>query len=74
MAGIKGFFNKQTILNCLLFAAIISIPFVWKHTHSRHIPLFSAQSAQIYLSFVGISFIVFLLVFLVLFLMGRKEE
>jgi hypothetical protein len=74
MASIKGFFNKQTIINCLLFAAIISVPFVWKHTHDRHLPLFSSHSGQIYLSFVAISFVVFLMVFLGLFLMGKKGE
>jgi hypothetical protein len=72
MRSIKGFFTKRTIINCLVFAAVISIPFTWKHTNTRHIPFFSSQAGQIYLSFVGISFVVFLLVFLGLYLFGKK--
>ena len=74
MKAIKAFLNKSTIVNCLVFALVISILFAWRHTYTREIPLFSLVSFQIYLSFVAVNFLVFLGVFFILFLLGRREE
>lgn len=73
MRDVKPFFNLRTFKVCLLFAVIISIPLVWKHTHDRHMDLFSGTGGQVYLSFVAVSFVIFFVVFFLLFL-ARKQD
>jgi hypothetical protein len=71
---LKAFFNKGTIIKCLVFSLFLSLPFMWRLTHLKGISFFSFQAFQVYLTFCAINFIIFLVVFFVLFWMAYKKQ
>ena len=74
MKALKEFFSGGTVLKCFIFALVVSVLFVARVDHVKHIPFFGRQSLQVYVAFTVTNFIIFMLLFLVLFLLGRREQ
>ncbi len=74
MKNYSLFFTRSTFIKCLLFAAIVSILFTVRSTADRHIPTLSKEFAGLYITFVGITFIIFLLIFFLLFITNKKNN
>ncbi|MBC7555119.1 MAG: hypothetical protein H7257_14215 [Taibaiella sp.] len=74
MSKLKEFLSRTTLVNCFSFAVSISVLFAWRHTSTRQIPFFSLKAFQVYLSFVFVSFLVFLFIFFALYSFGKREE
>ncbi len=73
MTPIQQFFNKRTLVGCLVFSLVMSLAFMWRFTNLRGIPFLSVQAAKIYAVFVLIDYVVILLVFFVLFLRKNRK-
>jgi hypothetical protein len=75
MTHLKEFFNKRVLVNCLVFALPLSLLFMWRFTHLRGIPFFSAQAGVVYMIFLTVDYFILLLVFFILYwLSSRKQE
>ena|GEM_PF-2352084 len=74
MSLLKEFFNKRMMFNALVFDIPISVLFAWRHGHTRGIPFFSAQTADMYTVFLVINYVILLIIFFILFLMSRRPQ
>ena len=74
MGVIKEFFKKRIFINCLVFSIPVSLLFMWRFTHLRNIPFFSATAWQIYLFFVVVDFLIFLFVFFILYWLSQRQQ
>lgn len=73
MTPTKQFFNKRTLTLCLVFSLLLSVLSMWRFTHSRGIPFFSAQAAKVYAVFVVIDYAIILLVFFIIFWQKNRK-
>ena len=71
---LKELFNVRILINCLIFSLIIGGILLWRITYVRGMEMFSAESGEVYLYLVGISFVVLRVVMFVLYLFARREE
>ncbi len=71
---LKEFFNKRTLISCLIFSLPVSILFVWRFTSLRHIPFFSSEAAKIYAVFVLVNYLLFLFMFFILFWLSKRKQ
>ena len=74
MVILREFFSGLILINCILFALPLSVLFTWRMVYVLHIPFFSADAGQIYLVFVGLTFVVLRIFLFLLYLLGRREE
>jgi len=71
---LKEFFNKRTLISCLIFSLPVSILFVWRFTSLRSIPFLSAEAGKIYVVFVVVNYLLFLLMFFILFWLSKRKQ
>ena len=71
---LKEFFNKRTLISCLIFSLPVSILFVWRFTSLRSIPFFSAETGKIYVVFVVVNYLLFLFMFFILFWLSKRKQ
>jgi len=71
---LKEFFNKRTLISCLLFSLPVSVLFVWRFTSLRHIPFFSSEGGKIYAVFVVVNYLLFLFMFFILFWLSKRRQ
>lgn len=74
MTPIKEFFNRRVLVNCMVFALPLSLLFMWRFTHLRHIPFFSADAAVIFMIFAAITYFILLMVFFTLYWLSRRKQ
>ena len=74
MGLLREFFSGRILINCILFALPLSVLFTWRMVYVLHIPFFCVDAGQIYLVFVGLTFVVLRIFLFLLYLLGRREE
>jgi len=74
MTPLQEFFNKRTIISCLVFSLPVSLLFMWRFTSQRNVPFFSADAWKVYTIFVVLDFFVILSVFFILFLLSKRKQ
>jgi hypothetical protein len=74
MTLFEEFFNKRTLINCLVFSLPVSLLFMGRFISQRHIPFFSVDAWKIYTIFVVIDYVIILAVFFVLFLLSKRKQ
>ena len=71
---IAEFFSPRILVNCLLFAVIISCFLLWRITYVNNTEILSEEAGETYLWLVLTTFILLRMVSFILYLFARREE
>ena len=74
MSLLKEFFSPRILINCAIFAVVISVVLLWRITYVKGMELVSEDAAEIYLWLVVITFLVLRMISFILYLLARREE
>lgn len=74
MKLLKDFFNRQVLINCLIGALPISALWLWRISYTDGVAYFSTDGGMLFACFVFINFVVLLLLFFILFWLGRRQQ
>lgn len=74
MSMLKEFFSPRILINCAIFAVLVSVILLWRITYVKGMEIVSSEAAEIYLWLVVISFVVLRMISFLLYLLARREE
>ena len=71
---LREFFSPRILVNCAIFAVVISVILLWRITYVKGMEMVSSEAAEIYLWLVLITFFVLRMISFFLYLLARREE
>jgi len=71
MGAVSDFFEGQVVRNCLIGATPLSALWLWRFSATEGVPFFSKDSGLLFLVFVAINFVVLMVIFFILYWLGR---
>ena len=74
MSAVKEFFDTRIKKNCAWYAIPMAILFTWQYRHTRNLPFDGGEAAKTYFAFFVITYIVLMLAFFVLYMIGRSKK
>jgi len=74
MGVAREFFNKRIFINSVVFSVPVSLLLLWRITHLKEIPFFSAVAGQVYLFLLATDAVLYLFIFFILYLLSKRTQ